>query len=88
MPASTIIAKVDEDDKRDFSAFCSSVGLNVSSAINIFIKAVLRERRIPFMIAQNTDPFQSRENQAYVMKSVQELREGKGKPHELIEPED
>ena len=88
MPAATIIAKVDEDDKRDFSAFCSSVGLNVSSAINIFIKAVLRERRIPFMISQHTDPFYSPENQAYVMKSVKELREGKGKPHELIEPEE
>ena len=88
MPVSTIIAKVDEEDKRNFSAFCSSVGLNVSSAIKIFIKTVLREKRIPFMIAQNTDPFYSPENQAYVMKSVQELREGKGSSHELIEPEE
>ena len=88
MPAATIIAKVDEDDKRNFSEFCNSVGLNVSSAINIFIKAVLREKRIPFIIAQNTDPFYSRENQAYVMKSVKELREEKGHPHELIEPEE
>ena len=88
MPAATIIAKVDEDDKRNFSEFCNSVGLNVSSAINIFIKAVLREKRIPFMISQNLDPFYSPENQAYVMKSVKELREGKGQPHELIEPEE
>ena len=87
MPVSTVIAKVDDDDKRNFSEFCSSVGLSVSSAINIFIKAVLREKRIPFMISQNADPFCSPENQAYVMKSVQELREGKGTVHELIEPE-
>ena len=39
-------------------------------------------------IIQNTDPFYSPENQAYIMKSVQELREGKGQPHELIEPEE
>ncbi len=88
MPVSTIITKVDEDDKRNFSEFCSSVGLNVSSAINIFIKTVIREKRIPFMISQNADPFYSPENQAYVMKSVKELREGKGRPHELIDPEE
>lgn len=88
MPVSTIITKVDEDDKRNFSEFCSSVGLNVSSAINIFIKTVIREKRIPFMISQNADPFYSPENQAYVIKSVKELREGKGRPHELIDPEE
>ncbi|MBQ3585729.1 MAG: type II toxin-antitoxin system RelB/DinJ family antitoxin [Synergistaceae bacterium] len=88
MPVSTIITKVDEDDKRNFSEFCNSVGLNVSSAINIFIKTVIREKRIPFMISQNADPFYSPENQAYVMKSVKELREGKGRPHELIDPEE
>ena len=88
MSASTIIAKVDENDKRNFSEFCSSVGLSVSSAINIFIKTVIREKRIPFMISQNADPFYSPENQAYVMKSVKELREGKGRPHELIDPEE
>lgn len=34
------------------------------------------------------DPFFSDENMAYVKKSVQELREGKGTPHELIEVDD
>ncbi len=31
------------------------------------------------------DPFYSPENQAYVLKSVRELREGKGTIHKLIE---
>ena len=88
MAVSTIIARVDEDDKRNFIELCNSVGLNVSSAINIFIKAVLREKHIPSMIMKNSDPFYSPENQAYVLKSVRELREGKGHAHELIEPED
>ena len=88
MPVATITASVDENDKRDFTALCNSLGLNVSSAINIFIKAVIREKHIPSTIMQNADPFYFPENQAYVMKSVQELREGKGHPHELIEPED
>lgn len=85
MPQATITARVDERDKASFDAFCSNVGLNTSTAINLFVKAVLRENRIPFEITQVSDPFFSEENLSYVKKSVQELRSGKGKPHELIE---
>lgn len=34
---------------------------------------------------QTPDPFYSEANQAYVLKSVRELRSGKGQIHELIE---
>ncbi|MCH5257823.1 MAG: type II toxin-antitoxin system RelB/DinJ family antitoxin [Lachnospiraceae bacterium] len=85
MPQATITVRVDELDKANFDAFCSNVGLNTSTAINLFVKAVLRENRIPFEIAQIQDPFFSEENLNYVKKSVQELRSGKGTSHELIE---
>ncbi len=88
MAQSTLTARVDERDKIAFDSFCSSVGLNTSTAINLFVKAVLRERRIPFEIAQGADPFFNDANQAYILKSVKELRSGKGKIHELIEAED
>lgn len=84
----TLTARVDEKDKASFDAFCSNVGLNVSTAVNLFVKAVLRENRIPFEITQNSDPFFSETNMAYVKKSVQELREGKGSVHQLIEVDD
>ena len=57
MAQATITARVDANDKIEFDAFCSNVGLNTSTAINIFVKAVLREKRIPFDIAQTPDPF-------------------------------
>ncbi len=88
MAQSTLTARVDTQDKMAFDSFCSSVGLNTSTAINLFVKAVLREHRIPFEIAQSPDPFYSSANQAYIMKSVEELRAGKGKVHELIEVDD
>ena len=88
MSQATITARVDESDKAAFDVFCSNVGLNTSTAINLFVKAVLRERRIPFEISQAPDPFYSEENQAYLMKSIQELRAGKGHAHELIEVDD
>ena len=51
MALSTLTARVDENDKLRFDAFCSSVGLTSSAAINMYVKAVLRERRIPFEIS-------------------------------------
>lgn len=88
MSQSTITARVDEQDKVKFDAFCSQVGLNTSTAVNLFVKAVLRENRIPFEIVAAPDPFFSDNNMAYVKKSVQELRDGKGTAHELIEVDD
>ena len=88
MALATITARVDEKDKASFDAFCSNVGLNTSTAINLFVKAVLRENRIPFEISQTPDPFFSKTNLAYVKKSVQDLKAGKGKAHELIEVDD
>lgn len=35
--------RVDANDKKRFEQFCASVGMNVSTAVNMFIKAVLRE---------------------------------------------
>ena len=78
MALTTLTARVDQKDKADFDKFCSNVGLNTSTAINLFVKAVLREKRIPFEIAQAPAPFFSEANMAYVKKSVQELREGNG----------
>ncbi len=88
MALATLTARVDEKDKVSFDAFCSNVGLNTSTAINLFVKAVIRENRIPFEIAQAPDPFFSEANMTYVKKSVQELKMGKGTAHELIEVED
>ena len=88
MAQSTITARVDERDKIAFDNFCGNVGLNTSTAINLFVKAVIREGRIPFEISQNADPFYSEANQAYLQKSVQELKNGKGHAHALIEEPD
>ena len=43
----------DANDKKYFEQFCSNVGMNVSTAINMFIKAVIREQKLPFEIKSN-----------------------------------
>lgn len=44
--------RMDEDLKRDFSEFCNSVGMSMSTAFVIFAKATLQERQIPFIIGE------------------------------------
>ncbi|WP_407397720.1 type II toxin-antitoxin system RelB/DinJ family antitoxin [Anaerovibrio sp.] len=50
MALSTLTCRVDEKDKQQFITFCDSVGLTSSAAVNMFVKTVIRERRIPFEI--------------------------------------
>ena len=50
MESLTLNIRVDADDKKSFERFCNNVGMNVSTAINMFIKAVLREQKLPFEI--------------------------------------
>lgn len=36
------------DIKQQFEEFCDNVGISMSTAVNIFVRKVLRENRIPF----------------------------------------
>ena len=44
------------EDKAGISAFCEATGFTISSLFNVFTKAVLRERRIPFTISMPEQP--------------------------------
>jgi DNA-damage-inducible protein J len=56
MSSTVLNVRVDENLKRDFDDFCASVGMNSSVAVNMFIRAVMRERRIPFAITDSNEP--------------------------------
>ncbi len=86
MAQATLTARIDSKDKASFDEFCNSVGLTSSATINLFVKAVVRERRIPFEICQ--DPFYSPSNQAYLMRSVRQIESGGGTAPELLEVTD
>jgi len=53
--------RIDENVKRSFDEFCAEVGMNASVAVNMFVRAVLRSRSIPFDITDVEDNV--RENQ-------------------------
>mgnify|MGYP004516964985 CR=1 FL=1 len=48
MESLTLNVRVDANDKKNFEKFCNNVGMNV------FIKAVLREQKIPFEVKAST----------------------------------
>jgi DNA-damage-inducible protein J len=85
MAQTTISIRMDEDIKRHFEAFCADAGMNITVAVNMFARAVLREKRIPFRITGNDDPFYSAKNQAVLMESIARLEAGKGTIVKTIE---
>ena len=50
MAQATFSIRMDEKLKRDFDLLCADFGMNATTAFNIFARAVVRERKIPFEI--------------------------------------
>ena len=50
MAQATFSVRMDEVLKRDFDALCSEFGMSATTAFNVFARAVVRERKIPFEI--------------------------------------
>ena len=85
MAQSTLSVRLNSEDKQGFEAFCDQVGMNASVAVNMFVKTVIREQRLPFEV--KADPFYSKKNKERLKKSVEQLNSGKGTEHELVEDE-
>lgn len=84
MAAISTNIKIDADLKQQAQALFADLGMNLSTAINIFLKQAVRERSIPFHVG---DPFYSKANQEYLARIVAEVESGKAKlsSHELLE---
>ena len=50
----TFSVRMDENLKNDFDSLCEDFGMSMTTAINVFARAVVRERRIPFEIAASS----------------------------------
>ena len=53
MSQGTLTLKIDNETKKEFNEFCEEFGINMTTAINMFIKKVIREQRIPFELSLN-----------------------------------
>lgn len=50
MSQTTYSIRMDNNLKEEFDSICEDFGMTATTAFNIFAKAVVRERRIPFEI--------------------------------------
>lgn len=81
-----VTIRLDKDIKEKAEKMFNDFGMNLSTALNIFIRQALRQGKIPFEIY---DPFYSEENQAELNRRIADIEAGKNlSTHELIEVED
>ncbi|MDY5684168.1 MAG: type II toxin-antitoxin system RelB/DinJ family antitoxin [Treponema sp.] len=70
----TISAKIEDSDKDSFENIISSIGLNVTTAITAFVKAVIRENGLPFELKAKDDPYiYSEENLKYLRQAIAQV---------------
>ena len=50
MAQSTFSVRMDNNLKKQFDSLCSDFGMTASTAFNVFARAVVRQRKIPFEI--------------------------------------
>lgn len=70
MSQANISIRVDRNVKERFCNLCEAFGLSTTAAFNLFMKAVIRERKIPFDIAVN----EQEESRQTGIKAFQALR--------------
>ena len=80
MAQTAITFRVDQNLKNNFDALCEDFGLSLTSAFTIFMKAVVRERKIPFEI-------QSKSLQIVRSKGIKALEDMRRIVAESGEPE-
>lgn len=69
-----ISATINDMDKRLFEDICSSIGLDVSTALKVFVKATIRENGLPFSLKVVDDPYiYSEENMKYLRQGIAQI---------------
>ncbi|MDR2862145.1 MAG: type II toxin-antitoxin system RelB/DinJ family antitoxin [Syntrophobacterales bacterium] len=77
-----VTIRLDREIKEQAEILFSDLGMNLSTAFNIFARQSLRQGKIPFEIY---DPFYSEKNQARLARSIADAEAGKITVHDLIE---
>ena len=69
----TLTINTDEKTAENFYAFCEELGLDMSTAITLYMKACLREQKIPFELSLLNK--KSSKNLENTPPSIEELME-------------
>jgi DNA-damage-inducible protein J len=78
-----VTVRMEKDLKEQAERLFAEMGMNLTTALNIFMRQSVRQRKIPFEIT--ADPFFSESNMAHLRRGIAALNAGKGVEHEPIE---
>jgi DNA-damage-inducible protein J len=77
-----VTLRLDREIKENAEVLFKELGMNLSTAFNVFVRQSLRLGKIPFEVA---DPFYSERNMSRLRESIAKAEAGKLKKHALIE---
>ncbi len=83
----TVTVRLDSNLKQQAENICNEMGLNMSSAITIFLKRLVKDRAIPFKVSAG-DNFYSQENLNHLRAAAARMDAGKYIVHEAQEDYD
>lgn len=67
--------RIDDNLKKEADALFDELGLNMTTAINMFVRQTVRQGGIPFEVT--TDPFYSKSNMAALQNSIEQMKAGR-----------
>ena len=70
--------RMEDNLKKQTEAILEQLGMNMSTAINMFARAIVREQGIPFSL--KIDPFYSDTNQAILNRTISAYESGQSVP--------
>ena len=73
MAQTNINIRMDEQLKKQFDHLCNELGMNMTTAFNIFAKTMVRQQRTPFEVSLETPNAETRE-------AIQEVQRMKADP--------
>jgi len=84
MSTKPINFRVDEELKKKAEVILAEMGLNMSSALNIFLQQMVNKRALPFAV-EAADPFYSKTNQELLESRLANYKNDEKMERELIE---
>ena len=73
----TVSLRLDEAMKRALDQMCAEMGMNLTTFFMIYAHAALRERRSPFEVRADKEPFYSEENVKAILQSAEQVKQGR-----------
>lgn len=85
MAQTNVNIRMDDDVKKKADALFAELGINMTTAFNIFVRQAIRAGGLPFEVTTRSNGFYNEFNQQRLKKSIDRLKAGKGTVHDLIE---